>query len=51
MSDNQHRSRDEDTPFLYLNVNMSGYDEVKVPVFQTDTMKTITHKVKVLMGL
>lgn len=30
---------------------MEGSEDIKVPVFQSDTMKTITHKVKVLMGL
>lgn len=30
---------------------MEGSEDIKVPVFSTDNMKTITHKVKVLMGL
>jgi hypothetical protein len=30
---------------------MEGSEDIKVPVFATDNMKTITHKVKVLMGL
>jgi hypothetical protein len=30
---------------------MAGYDDVKVPVFHRDNMKTITHKVKIMVGL
>lgn len=51
ISEQQQKSRDDDSPFLYLNVNMEGKDDIKVPVFHGDNMKTITHKVKLLMGL
>lgn len=30
---------------------MEGKDDIKVPVFHGDSMRTITHKVKLLMGL
>lgn len=30
---------------------MEGCDDIKVPVFQGDNMKTITKKVKILIGL
>lgn len=30
---------------------MEGCDDIKVPVFHNDNMKTITHKVRILIGL
>ena len=30
---------------------MEGADDIRVPVFHNDNMKTITYKVKVLMGI
>ena len=45
------KAKEDPSPVLYLNVNMEGSEDVKVPVFNSDTLKTITHKVRVLMGL
>jgi hypothetical protein len=36
---------------LYLNINMVGYDDVKVPVYHRDNMKIITYRVKTMLGL
>lgn len=41
----------DDSPLVYLNVNMEGYQEVKVPVFKSDNIRTITHKVRALMNI
>ena len=30
---------------------MEGFDDVKIPVFNTDNMKSITHKVRILLGI
>jgi hypothetical protein len=51
ISDQQQCSRDESVPMLYLNINMVGYDDVKVPVYHRDNMRTITHRVKIMLGL
>lgn len=43
--------KEDDSPLVYLNVSMEGYEEVKVPIFKTDTMRSITHKVRILMNI
>lgn len=41
--------KQDDSPLLYLNVVMEGSQSVKVPVYQSDTMRSITEKVRVMM--
>lgn len=43
--------QNNESPILYLNVVMEGSDSVKVPVFQSDNIKSVTEKVRLMIHL
>lgn len=51
LRDNSRQEKPDNSPLLYLNVVMEGTDSVKVPVFSSDNMKSITEKVRSMMEL
>ena len=50
-SECMNSARDDPSPLLYLNVDVEGSGDVKIPVFNSDNMKSITLKVRQMAGL